>query len=97
MPDIMPQITNCSVAQCAFNHSQACHAVAIAVGDPTGDSTCDIFFEINTQTVVNELNAGVYACMHAECKHNTDYECVAPDIRVGLIEGRPDCLTFRLR
>ena len=93
----MSNISNCSVAQCTFNHNQSCRAVAITVGDSTSDSTCDTFFTISTQNEINEMTGSVYACMHAECRYNSDYECGAPDIRVGLVEGQPDCLTFLLR
>lgn len=93
----MPQVKQCTVAGCAYNTSMACHAMAITVGEPAGDPTCDTFFEATRHGGVRDMTAGVGACKSYDCKHNKDYECMAPDIMMGMKQNQPDCLTYETR
>jgi hypothetical protein len=43
------------------------------------------------------MTAGVGACKVSGCLNNSDYECDAPNIHVGMKGGTPDCLTFMAR
>jgi len=90
----MPEVTKCSVEKCAYNSQQSCHAMAITVGEPAGDPSCDTYFEASRHGGVKDMKAGVGACKLSDCQHNMDYECSAPNIMVGFKGGQPDCLTF---
>jgi len=90
----MPEVSKCSVEKCAYNSNQACHAIAITIGQPAGDPSCDTYFEASRHGGVKDLHAGVGACKLADCKLNLDYECSAPQIKVGINAGQPDCLTY---
>ena len=65
------------------------HAMAITVGEPAGDPACDTFFTADRHDGVMDMTAGVAACKSAECKFNTDFECSASNITVGMHEGQP--------
>ncbi len=93
----MPKVMECSVESCAYNTMKSCHAMAITVGEPQGDPACDTFFTAEKHGGVMDMTAGVGACKSAECKFNTDYECTATSIMVGMHEGHPDCLTYQVR
>lgn len=90
----MPEVMECSVESCAYNAKMACHAMAITVGEPAGDPSCDTFFEASRHGGVADIKAGVGACKLDDCKFNKDFECSAPNISVGMKEGQADCLTF---
>ena len=93
----MPKVTECSVAGCAYNTSQSCHAMAITIGEPAGDPACDTYFTAARHGGVMDATAGVGACKSADCRFNKDYECSAAGIMVGMKQGEPDCLTFAAR
>jgi hypothetical protein len=93
----MPKVMECSVGNCAYNTMQTCHAMAITVGEPDGDPACDTYFVADRHGGVKDMTAGVGACKLAECKFNTDYECSASSIKVGMHEGQADCLTYELK
>lgn len=93
----MPPVKHCSVANCAYNSQNACRALAITVGDPGGPPACDTFFTSSHHGGVKDATAGVGACKTETCKFNTDYECSAPSISIGLQHNEPDCLTFQHR
>lgn len=93
----MPKVEDCSVASCAYNTDKACHAMAITVGEPAGDAVCDTFFRSATHGGVMDMTAGVGACKTSDCQHNSDYECTAAGIHVGLKGNQPDCLSFERR
>lgn len=92
----MPEVMKCSVDQCAYNASNACHAMAITVGEPDGEPACDTFFEADKHGGVQDATAGVGACKQSECTYNKDYECSAANITVGMKGGKADCLTFTM-
>jgi len=93
----MPKVQDCSVSTCAYNTNKACHAMAITVGEPAADPVCDTYFQSATRGGIMEMTAGVGACKSSECQHNSDYECTAQSIHIGMKEGQPDCLTFKHR
>ncbi len=93
----MPEVKMCSVESCAYNTRKACHAMAITVGEPDGDPSCDTFFEADRHGGVMDMTAGVGACKLSDCKHNKDYECSAPSITVGMKKNQADCLTYMHR
>ncbi len=39
----MPQVTECEMSECAYNKDNACHAMAITIGDGA-HPRCDTFF-----------------------------------------------------
>ena len=88
----MPCIRTCSMTECAYNHDQSCHARAITIGDGTHPG-CDTFFKCGSHCGANHM-AGVGACKVACCKHNTDLECQASEIMVGMDQRGAVCSTF---
>lgn len=91
MPN-MPSVTECSIADCAYNANLACHAIAITIGD-AGRPDCDTFFVSPRHSTVKVV-AGVGACKVSTCTFNTDFECGAPSIRVGADRNQGKCMTF---
>ncbi|OII61242.1 hypothetical protein BJP40_06875 [Streptomyces sp. CC53] len=89
----MPVISECSVDDCAYNREQACHALAITVGD-THKAHCDTFFTSASKGGDPDTTGRVGACKVANCRHNARYECQAPGITVGYVQHEVDCLTF---
>lgn len=90
----MPDVTECSAESCAYNKGMECHAIAITVGEPAGDPACDTFFEAEQHGGVDDMTAGVGACKLSDCSFNTNYECSASSITVGMMDGQADCMTF---
>jgi hypothetical protein len=93
----MPKVSDCTVTNCAYNSNQACHALAITVGEEPDEPVCDTFFTAETHGGVKDVTAGVGACKAADCQFNSDYECTATGIHVGFRGNQPDCLTFEAR
>ncbi|MFO7982724.1 MAG: DUF1540 domain-containing protein [Desulfuromonadales bacterium] len=90
----MPKVMDCSVDGCAYNNEKECHAMAITIGDAPDDPSCDTYLEAPGNGGVMDMTAGVGACKSYECSHNTDYECTASNVRIGMKGDEPDCLTF---
>lgn len=88
----MPRVSACSIGECAYNVSRACHAIAITIGDGK-HPMCDTFFKSMTRGGARET-AGVGACKVTTCRHNKDFECGAADIRIGESSNHGNCLTF---
>lgn len=93
----MPKVADCTVSNCAYNTGAACHAMAITIGDQPNEPVCDTYFQADTHGGVMDMTAGVGACKSSDCLHNTDFECTAPDVHVGLKGSQPDCLSFERR
>jgi hypothetical protein len=93
----MPIVQKCSVADCAYNAEESCHAMAITIGDKPDDPLCDTFFTASRHGGVEDAQAGVGACKSYDCNFNQDYECTASSIQVGMKGDLPDCLTFQKR
>lgn len=93
----MPKVLECSAEGCAYNAEKSCHAMAITIGEPGGDPSCDTFFSTGKQGGVMDMTAGVGACKLDDCKFNQDYECTASNITVGMQQNQPDCMTYQTR
>ena len=87
----MPRVQQCTVTGCGYNHN-GCTAFAITIG--RANSACDTFVDSGLQGGTGQNMAQVGACKRAECVHNTDLECRAPAIVVGVGSDLADCLTF---
>lgn len=94
MPQLkdIPVVSECSIADCAYNSNLACHAIAITIGDASRP-TCDTFFSSSRHSSM-KVTAGVGACKVSVCRHNKDFECSAPSIRVGADRAQGKCMTF---
>lgn len=92
----MPLISECNVAECAYNLNNNCHARAITIGDGAHPG-CDTFFGNKTHTKAAMRTAGIGACKVAGCRFNDDFECTTENIRVGRTMGEISCLTFAPR
>jgi hypothetical protein len=92
----MPVVGECSVAECAYNANNGCHARAITVGDGLHPG-CDTFLGATPHTRDTGRHAGVGACKVSGCRHNDDYECAADQIAVGHAGPGASCLTFEQR
>lgn len=89
---IIPGVSECVIAECAYNSNKACHTIAITIGD--GDHpVCDTFFKSSKHGGI-QGTAGVGACKVAACSHNTDFECAAASIRIGNEQNQGKCMTF---
>ncbi|PLX84896.1 MAG: DUF1540 domain-containing protein [Desulfuromonas sp.] len=97
MPMNMPKVTDCSVSDCAYNDKHACHAMAITVGEKPSEPVCDTYFQSSIHGGVRDMNAGVGACKSYDCQHNTDFECMAPNVHIAMKGSQPDCLDFEPR
>ena len=93
----MPQVSDCTVTDCAYNTSQACHALAITVGEEPDEPICDTFFASSNHGGVKDVTAGVGACKAADCQFNQEFECTAANVKIGYQGDQPDCLTFEAR
>ncbi len=89
----MPNVSACSVQECAYNTNNACHARAITVGDGM-HAMCDTFFKSAAHSAEKSRIAGVGACKVNNCVYNDDLECQAESINVGHRQGSVECLTF---
>lgn len=89
----MPIISACSVDDCAYNRGNGCHALAITVGDARHPQ-CDTFFTASPKGGDPATTGRVGACKMADCRHNIQYECRAPQISVGYEHSEVDCLTY---
>jgi hypothetical protein len=90
----MSKVSQCKVSECAYNADNACHAIAITVGD--GDNPmCDTFFQTGSHCGA-KATAGVGACKVSACRHNQDFECSAGYIQIGNMESKVRCMTFAM-
>lgn len=96
----MPMVSECSVAECAYNTDSNCHARAITVGDGLHPG-CDTYFDVSSppdsHTKAKQRIAGVGACKVSGCQHNDDFECMAELVAVGRAREQANCLTFHPR
>jgi hypothetical protein len=91
----LSKVTECSVTGCAYNQVDACHAAAVTISGPTGRAGCATFIPLAVKGGFASATAAVGACQHLDCAHNSDLECAAPAIKVGLHGATAaDCLTF---
>ncbi len=92
----MPYIRDCTATGCAFNVRRGCRAEAITLGRE-GRAACKTFLPGGTSTRGGNGPAAVGACAMYMCLHNRDLMCMAYRIKVGIRQGRADCLTFKNR
>ena len=93
----LPEVADCSVAGCSYNHDHGCHAGAVTIAGVAGDAACATFIPLTTKGGLDKVIAHVGACQRTDCAFNHDLECGAPSIRVGAGPVEPryaDCLTF---
>lgn len=96
----MPEVAECTVDGCGYNHDHGCHAGAVTIAGHSGDAECATFIPLGTKGGLDKVIAHVGACQRSECVHNSSLECAAPAIRVGFGPEDPahaDCLTFASR
>lgn len=89
----MPMVSECEVAECAYNVDKGCHARAITIGDGANPG-CDTYFGSAGHTLSNQQVAGVGACKVQSCQYNDDYECSADSVNVGYEGTQVHCLTY---
>lgn len=92
---VMPDVTFCNVAECAYNDHEKCRAGAITVDGP--EPLCDTFFTNSEKGGIEQTNGSVGACKNGTCVHNEHYECTADGIHVSLHDTKPECDTFSMR
>ncbi|ACZ30421.1 protein of unknown function DUF1540 [Xylanimonas cellulosilytica DSM 15894] len=96
----LPEVTECTVEGCGYNHDHDCHAGAVTIAGHTGDASCATFVPLSTKGGLDKVIAHVGACQRTDCTHNSELECAAPAIRVGAgpdDAAHADCLTFATR
>ncbi|WP_265523020.1 DUF1540 domain-containing protein [Oerskovia flava] len=96
----MPEVAECSIDGCGYNHDHGCHAGAVTIAAHGGDAECATFIPLSTKGGLDKVIAHVGACQRGECRHNESLECHADSIRVGAgpsSEAHPDCLTYAPR
>ena len=75
---------------------QTITAGQITVGDGL-HAACDTFFFSNLHARNTSHEAGVGACKVTACRYNSDLECSAEAILVGIHDRHADCMTFTPR
>ncbi|HEY3374262.1 MAG TPA: DUF1540 domain-containing protein [Candidatus Aquicultor sp.] len=93
----MPQmnegcVLTCTVTECTFNQSEACHAPNINVGQT--HPACDTFTTSDVQPVDQGM-PDIAVCNVSVCEFNQSNDCKAPGITVAHHSNHADCLTFR--
>ena len=91
--DDAPRVGACSIARCAFNREQVCHARSVTIGDGQVPR-CDTFYALGAHVRRGEV-AGVGACKTLLCVHNRDLACQAPSISVDLRGSCAACMIFK--
>ncbi len=89
----LPKVESCSAEECAYNKGQECHAAAITVSE-TNDPKCSTFSNNSSKGGVENLTAGVGACLQSNCQHNVDLECGASAIVMAFSHGMVNCSTY---
>jgi len=93
----MPEIKQCEVETCAYNHGSECHALAITVGHASSPM-CDTYWDASMKGGDPQKSGHVGACHMANCMFNQSLECQADNgISVGLKSDEVDCLTFKMK
>ncbi|NLG55586.1 MAG: DUF1540 domain-containing protein [Rhodococcus sp.] len=94
----MPHVSECTVESCSYNVHHDCHAFAINVSGQNGSADCGTFIPLSTKGGLERVTSMVGACQRADCAHNRDLECTAPEIRVGAGgDHNAHCLTYQTR
>ncbi|MHA7133765.1 DUF1540 domain-containing protein [Oerskovia turbata] len=96
----LPQVVECSIDGCGYNHEHGCHAGAVTIAAHGADAECATFIPLTAKGGLEKVIAHVGACQRGECSHNESLECNASSIRVGAgPQGadHADCLTYSPR
>jgi hypothetical protein len=87
----LPIVSTCSVEGCSYNHDHDCHAGAITVMEET--AACATYYADGHKGGTQGTGM-VGACHRADCVHNSDLECTAQGVEIGMGGDVADCLTF---
>ena len=92
----IPLVEECSINDCAYNVSNKCHAKAITIGDGVHPGCDTSFLQQSKHARDTNIIAGVGACKVTGCAFNSDLECSADSINVGMAGGGSiNCLTYK--
>lgn len=104
----MPKI-NCSVENCAYNHSRYCCASVINVGGKGADITeatcCDTFLDgmgysnVQVSNMQSSVDIDAILCKVDTCVYHKDEHCTLQEIEIGCLttaedKTQTDCLSF---
>jgi len=92
----MSKISMCEMTTCSYNMDQKCHTMAITVGNGAC-AACDTFTSMPMKGGAADMVGGVGACRRDACRHNSNLECVAGMVAIGMHSGHADCKTFAAR
>jgi len=70
--------------------------MAITVGNGAC-AACDTFTSMPMKGGAADMVGGVGACRRDACRHNSNLECVAGMVAIGMHSGHADCKTFAAR
>jgi hypothetical protein len=91
----LPQVTECSVAGCSYNHD-GCHAGAVTIGGDGDAAQCETFIPLDLKGGLDVL-ARVGACSRTDCVHNVALECTATAVMIGATGDVATCRSFTAR
>jgi len=92
----MPHVSACSVTNCSYN-DDGCHAFAITISDKGSGAACATFIPLTAKGGLPRVVAQVGACQRSDCRHNSELECRAAEVHVGVGRDLADCLTYTPR
>jgi hypothetical protein len=92
----LPVVGECTIAECAYNTDNRCHARAITIGGGASPN-CDTLICGSGHIHATYIQAGVGACKVSSCSFNEDLECTAETISVGPVGENAECLTYMAR
>ncbi|MBL1275257.1 MAG: DUF1540 domain-containing protein [Ectothiorhodospiraceae bacterium] len=90
----MPDVSTCTITDCAYNVNEHCHARAITIGDGANPG-CDTYLTASHHSRNSTRVAGVGACKVVSCRYNDDFECMSNHISVAMKAGEINCITFK--
>ncbi len=92
---VATKVNACSVATCAYNANDTCHALAITVGEPSPTNCATFTPRQGNQSAGSRMTvANVGACKAASCKHNKMLECTKAEINIGMTGSSVTCLSY---
>ena len=87
-------VSDCTVVNCSFNDHSHCGAAGITIGGGEDHASCATFIDTGMHGGLRKVLATVGACQRAECVHNDQLMCSAPEVHVGPGADNADCLTY---
>lgn len=91
----LPEVLDCEVSLCVYNHEKTCHAGAINVGDQK--PLCDTFLRGELKAGFNSNSAQIGACKFIVCRFNKKFECSSEGIHVKLDDNLAVCGSYHSR